>query len=84
MFLFVLFVCLFVCLFVFFLNFIKTKRQKGELFNAATPWHRDLMFLPIDSNAFVTFWCVLSDIVAPEDAVLQYAEKSHADLVKSN
>jgi ectoine hydroxylase-related dioxygenase (phytanoyl-CoA dioxygenase family) len=55
--------------------------RKGGI-NYKTPWHRDLMFVPLDTNHFLTFWCPLRDIQR-RDGFLEFATGSHRDLSRA-
>lgn len=43
---------------------------------AATPWHQDLAYLPLDGEKMITLWIPLTDFV-PEMGTLIFAEGSH-------
>ncbi len=44
---------------------------------AATPWHQDQTYIPLDTDAVVTLWIPLADVDADMGA-LMFAEGSHA------
>jgi hypothetical protein len=43
---------------------------------AATPWHQDLAYLPLDSEKMITLWIPLTDFM-PDMGTLVFAEGSH-------
>lgn len=55
-------------------------KEPGKASNNLTTWHRDLSQVPIDTSAYITFWCPLHRSLRKGDSLLSFAKRSHTDV----